>query len=84
MADISKEDLRKEITGKQQYFTNSNVRTRENRKTNFAIFFAVIFPSGFLAVYSQNRAFYSCAMPIRTRIQTMAIGRSYSGHAFTT
>jgi hypothetical protein len=62
MADITKEDLRKEIAGKSQYFNNVSLCRVETRITELVEFICEIFVNGSRSVHVQNRAFYSCTI----------------------
>lgn len=61
MADISKEDLRKEIAGKCEFPCNLDVCDREITKTSVVEFFCAIFPHASGRVSVQIVAFSSCS-----------------------
>lgn len=62
MADISKEDLRKEIAGKWYFFVYFISRSCETLKTKHVIFFSTFFLYAFFSVISKNRGVFSCTI----------------------
>ena len=82
MADISKEDLRKQITGKWRYFSCFTAEDREMYKTRLEKNLRTIFLSGILPVHSRNRAFYSCAIFEPRRTRTMAVRRQRTSRVY--
>lgn len=60
MADLSNEELRKEITGKWQYPLIYRTPTFDYHKTKFVINRAAVYPYVREPEYVRNRALYSC------------------------